>query len=743
MDNRTKENAVEKVVRAMSQIPGISDLMQEKDDQGWRVKCVVHEVVQFSMTLRQDADLAIIHAAITTGMEEAEAFGLGNKMTEGIEGLRFSVYGENLNLQRACAPDGLVNQEAERFLFVNAFSVIGVIRKFINRVVPRENEAVLEKPDMESEKQEIFDPDKLFDRVSTETGSNEKFTDKKSVKLRDVSMSSGGVCGFLPITFSAAGNGKTGKPGRNKKSGDRAECDGMDVPASLLMEGDGKSGTAMHEREMECQEQNASDGAVDTEAGKANEMEEISQMMKEIQEEEEEDSDITFHRFDANIPQEIDADPGGQREESHGANESLGESDDIVQTQTDAVIDEEMKDAIGELEHMQGLGAEVAAQMRKMYGEIGRIFDIRKKQADQRESTLNAFADKLDKREKMIWEKGENAQRVFKEKLEESTRLVMEQKKQVEAECQKLNSRIEAEKEKISVLQKDIEYQQEKIQAERDTLEIQKRDFEERMALAEKSQALSGLIEEELADLEELRKHLENSKQENISQQEHMQSIETQYSGKIAKITGVSKKKDEVINKLKSQVEKDVKEKDRFTRELEKAQAENQELQGEIEKLRGEAEEYLEHIGRLDSQIEMEKEKAQEAVQECDKERKEKDRAIIELQEMTDTEKIAARLQRQLKEIGIDVERVASGSDVILRGDNGQYRINIHAEIGAIRIEKPLRKGQKYRVTVDKWNEEDIGTAYLLSATKIVCKAACRDVQKTVMDIMHRLENVI
>ena len=30
MDNRTKENAVEKVVRAMSQIPGISDLMQEK-----------------------------------------------------------------------------------------------------------------------------------------------------------------------------------------------------------------------------------------------------------------------------------------------------------------------------------------------------------------------------------------------------------------------------------------------------------------------------------------------------------------------------------------------------------------------------------------------------------------------------------------------------------------------------------------------------------------------------------------
>ena len=141
------------------------------------------------------------------------------------------------------------------------------------------------------------------------------------------------------------------------------------MPASLLMEGDGKSGTAMHEREMECQEQNASDGAVDTEAVKANEMEEISQMMKEIQEEEEEDSDITFHRFDANIPQEIDADPGGQREESHGANESLGESDDIVQTQTDAVIEEEMKDAIGKLEHMQGLGAEVAAQMRKMYGE--------------------------------------------------------------------------------------------------------------------------------------------------------------------------------------------------------------------------------------------------------------------------------------------------------------------------------------------------------------------------------------
>lgn len=102
----------------------------------------------------------------------------------------------------------------------------------------------------------------------------------------------------------------------------------------------------------------------------------------------------------------------------------------------------------------------------------------------------------------------------------------------------------------------------------------------------------------------------------------------------------------------------------------------------------------------------------------------------------------AVSIKDSLSDIGVQVEPLASNGELVLSGFSDTMQIVVNVEAGVLYIEKPVKRGVKFRAQFESWNTENIRTSYMFSNNKIICKCVFDDVAKAVMDIVGRFSSL-
>lgn len=399
-----------------------------------------------------------------------------------------------------------------------------------------------------------------------------------------------------------------------------------------------------------------------------------------------------------------------------------------------------------------------------MLTDIEKVFDERKRQADQRENTLNEFAKRLRKKEGELHDRQKevekeiimqtiNLEAEYKKKTEELEVRYKGKSEELEAEYIKkeadldiVRQQMEAEKEELIFNQQKIDLEFRKLEVERDNIQRERDNFEEQKSL---------LGENYVSDNknEELNSLIEHLKAESLILNEEMEEIKN-----------ASEKKDVIIEKLKEKVEFFISESNHNSDETEPSSEELEELKKELE----EKNEMYELLLNEKENIHSDKEKIYE---EYTKQKDDIKKYVDEITALKDTlsaakeeiqnikdeksnemlasEKIANKassITNELKNIDINLEVMPSAtSNTILTGqkEDVTYCINVDANI--IYCEKKIKQCKKYVFDIEEWNQEDIRISYFIDSksNKMVCKYVYNDVLNAVMDIMTKFRTIM
>lgn len=391
-----------------------------------------------------------------------------------------------------------------------------------------------------------------------------------------------------------------------------------------------------------------------------------------------------------------------------------------------------------------------------MFADIEKVFEERRRQADQRENTLNEYAKRLKDKEVELELKQKE---VEKEVIKKTVELESEYKKKEEqlkkeyitkeTELDNVVEQIENEKnqilinkQKIDIEFKKLEIEKENIQRERDNLEEQKN--------------LLGVnyIPNTNEEIEELNSLIKNLEEENSILKEEMDKVKSTSSKKDVVINKLKEKIDnlsydinddyeegnsvsfEELENLKKELEQSnskiktlVKEKEDIASEKEKLNTDNSIKETEIEKYKEEINQLKESLNNLKTEIQDIKDgKLEDEL----KEEKNKNKALSIID--------------NINNIGIKLDIMPSASDnTILMGerDGVTYCVNVNANI--IYSEKAIKQSKKYALNIEEWNQEDIRISYFIDSkfNKIICKYVYDDVLNAMMDIMNKFKEII
>lgn len=398
----------------------------------------------------------------------------------------------------------------------------------------------------------------------------------------------------------------------------------------------------------------------------------------------------------------------------------------------------------------------------EMLTGIEKVFDERKKQADQRENTLNEFAKRLKKKEEDLNDKQKEAE---KEIIKQTINLEAEYKKKneeleagykgkaEELEAEYINKKTELDivKQQIKDEKEELVFNQQKIDLEFKKLEVERENIQRERNNLEEQKTLLG--ENYVSDnkIEELNSLIEHLKDENLIIIEEMEEIKN-----------TSEKKDVIIEKLRDRIDLFIAE----TNNGDETEPFSEELE-ELKKALEEKNEMYEHLLNEKESIHSDKEKIYE---ECNKQKDdikqyldeiatlkgELSEAKKEIQNIKDeksSEMIvpdiankASSITNELKNIDINLEVLPSAtSNTILTGqkEDVTYCINVDANI--IYCEKKIKQCKKYALDIEEWNQEDIRISYFIDSksNKMVCKYVYNDVLNAVMDIMAKFRTIV
>jgi hypothetical protein len=143
-------------------------------------------------------------------------------------------------------------------------------------------------------------------------------------------------------------------------------------------------------------------------------------------------------------------------------------------------------------------------------------------------------------------------------------------------------------------------------------------------------------------------------------------------------------------------------------------------------------------INRLNLELQQAKANLEKADLAYEEEKKAKEQAIAEKQAAKDMKQIAINVKDSLAQIGVQVNVVTGAGELVLSGYSDECQVVVNVEAGVLYIEKPVKRGIKYKADIAKWNQEDIRTSYMFDDKKVICKSIYEDVSKTTMDIIGR-----
>lgn len=110
--------------------------------------------------------------------------------------------------------------------------------------------------------------------------------------------------------------------------------------------------------------------------------------------------------------------------------------------------------------------------------------------------------------------------------------------------------------------------------------------------------------------------------------------------------------------------------------------------------------------------------------------------------ETVDKTQLAMEAKEGLAQIGIQTEIVPGAGELMLSGYSDECQVVVNIDARILYVEKPIKRGSKYKADIDKWNQEDIRVSYMLTDKKVMCKAVYIDVSKSVMDVLGRFNTM-
>jgi hypothetical protein len=459
-----------------------------------------------------------------------------------------------------------------------------------------------------------------------------------------------------------------------------------------------------------------------------------------------------------------------------------GDEDTVAELSHVAENGEEREDdeAMSDIKYERA--PEVVEQMKHLYAEVDQVFVQRKKQCDYREQTLDQYAERLTRHEAALKQQAQDNQQAYEQQKAE----------------------IAAERDSLTTEREEVQFQWKKLNAERDQLAVQQKDFEEKVRIFEASQEL-GLTagEEDVNILEDLRSRLadcttelEQKSSECASLQAQIDALTAQlqdteaqaqqatispeavaeYEAQIQGLNEVSAKKDRIIQSFKEKrdrwtaretkykeqiaqleatptvdpaVEQELEDEKKknavltvnttqlteqvttLTAQVTQVEEDNTTMQQSIESMKNETQ-------RLAAQLEQ----AQADVKAAEEETKQ---AKAELRAATDKNNIAVGVQASLQELGITMEVVAGAGELLLMGETDNCKVVVNVDVGILYVEKAVKRGYKNHaalMAVEKWNQESIRAAYILSDHKVVCKYIYNDVRTAVTEVIRNLSTL-
>lgn len=440
---------------------------------------------------------------------------------------------------------------------------------------------------------------------------------------------------------------------------------------------------------------------------------------------------------------------------------------------------------------------EVVEQMKHLYAEVDQIFAQRKKQADYREKTLDEFSDKLDRREKELNIRGSRLEQSYKEKqadLEKQTIDIETQRREIGFQWQKLDmekSMIETQRKdldesrallakskaldaekgdvdaRVSVLNTELKEKEMEISVLKDNLDTMVKDHNDKVVELEKvieqlqaeiqdsseSDTLKARIaelEKEIdnlnGDIDDLNKGLEDLMEDLDTKEKTIKSLKTKGGESDGRIAEWKKKeaawaKKEAEYKKALELAKDSDETDTLQAALDAANAKVKQLESEVAKKPIVSKSDSKRVADLEKEVSRMTEELKKANADLEKEREEKE-TISSRTVVRDVQKEANDIKNSLAEIGVNVEPVATNGELILGGYSDVMQVIVNVDAGILYVEKPVKRGIKYRSNFEKWNMEDIRISYLSSENKIICKCVYDDISKAALDIIGKFSSL-
>lgn len=438
---------------------------------------------------------------------------------------------------------------------------------------------------------------------------------------------------------------------------------------------------------------------------------------------------------------------------------------------------------------------EVVEQMRHLYAEVEQLFAKRKEQADYREKGLNKFSESLDRRENELETRIIRMEENYNQKQAEleKTRLELEtQRNEINFQWSKLQE----EREMIESQRKDVEELRRLFEKEKESAPIKNNSdgeirylnqqiAEKKSEIASLKDALSELrkeheeylqsgagemqknhtentlririseLEDDVADLNQDVKDLikENEQKSMIicNMQEKMRASAPN-AGLLAQKEAAWTKKDAdykaQIMSLEQKLAETKKHEDSagiLQDKLDDAQLKIKQLEAEAAKRAesGAGSDASATIKRLNAELVQAKSDLKMAEQEYENIKKSKeDMDVSSNLPAKDVNAEAVSIKDSLSDIGVQVEPIVSNGGLVLSGFSDTMQIVVNVEAGVLYIEKPVKRGVKFRAQFESWNTENIRTSYMFSNNKIICKCVFDDVAKAVMDIVGRFSSL-
>lgn len=439
---------------------------------------------------------------------------------------------------------------------------------------------------------------------------------------------------------------------------------------------------------------------------------------------------------------------------------------------------------------------EVVEQMRHLYEEVDQVFAKRKEQADYRERGLNEFSESLERRENeletriMRMEENYNQKQAELEKtrleletqrseinfqwskLQEERGMIESQRKDVE----ELRRLFEKEKEAAPVndsadsqvyyLNQQIVERDSEIASLKESLSVLRKEHEEHLQSGSgetqknknENTALRiriAELEDDVADLnQDVKDLIEENKQKSViicNMQEKMRSSAPN-TGLLAQKEAAWAQKDAAYKTQVMSLEQKLAEAKKHENSAGILQDKLDDAQLKIKQLEAEAAKKSESgagsdasatIKRLNAELVQAKSDLKKAEQEYENIKKSKeDMDASSNLPAKDVNAEAVSIKDSLSDIGVQVEPLASNGELVLSGFSDTMQIVVNVEAGVLYIEKPVKRGIKFRTQFEAWNTENIRTSYMFSNNKIICKCVFDDVAKAVMDIVGRFSSL-